>query len=367
MSFSTRQLLYKKLEEKRNRPLITYITSLRPGMGGNMAGDAIRQFIDQLNLLSKTTKEIDFLIVSNGGDPITSLRMMSLLRERFEKISVLLPYVAYSAATVLALGADEIVMHPYSNLGPVDPQLTVSHKDDSGNQEHFQFSSEDLVNYIDFIKHDVGVTDQAHLISSVQPLIKDVGSLAIGSAKRSQMLSLSLSERMLRSHIDDANQVKTIARALNSSYYHHGYAVGRKEAQEIGLPVNTPDEEIENIMWKIWMDYEDEMKCNDSFNPIKELMQNPISAKMISSIPIVNIPANLPPEIQQVVFTQLANQIKLEVREPLKISPLIASIESNLKALAFYNDMNILYWRGEDANLVYNITTVQSGWVDYRG
>ena len=278
MAYNERKALYASLQEKRQRPLITYITSLRPGMGGAMAGDAIRPFIDQINLVPKETKEIDFLVVSNGGDPITSLRMMSLLRERFEKISVLLPYVAYSAATVLSLGADEIVMHPYSNLGPVDPQSTVSHKDDSGNQERLQFSSEDLVNYIDFIRHDVGVTDQAHLISSVQPLIKDVGSLAIGSAKRGQMLSLALSERMLSSHISDSNQVKTIARALNSSYYHHGYAVGRKEAEEIGLPVNAPNEEIEQILWDIWIDYETEMKCNDSFNPVKELMENPDSA-----------------------------------------------------------------------------------------
>ena len=78
-------------------------------MSGSMAGDAIRPFIDQLNLIPKEQKEVDFLIVSNGGDPITSLRIMSLLRERFDKVSVLLPYVAYSAATVLSLGADEIV------------------------------------------------------------------------------------------------------------------------------------------------------------------------------------------------------------------------------------------------------------------
>ena len=366
MSYSTRKSLYKKLSQRRGRPLITYVTSLRPGMGGSMAGDAIRPFIDQLNEIPKDKKEIDFLIVSNGGDPIISLRIMSLLRERFDKISVLLPYVAYSAATVLSLGADEIVMHPYSNLGPVDPQLTVSHKDDSGNQERLQFSSEDLVNYIDFIRKDVGVTDQQHLVSSVQPLIKDVGSLAIGSAKRGQMLSLALSERMLSSHISDANQVKTISRALNSSYYHHGYAVGRKEAQEIGLPIEAPDEETETILWKIWVDYETEMQCNDTFNPIKELMQNPNAANTIKSIPVINMPANLPPEVQQAVFNQILAQIKTENRDAIKISPFIASIESQKMAKAFYNDLSILYWRGPDANLMYNITTAPSGWIDYR-
>ena len=343
MGYLRRRELYEQLQSKRQHPLITYITSLRPGMSGSMAGDAIRPFIDQLNLIPKEQKEVDFLIVSNGGDPITSLRIMSLLRERFDKVSVLLPYVAYSAATVLSLGADEIVMHPYSNLGPVDPQLTVSHMDDTGKQERFQFSSEDLVNYIDFIRHDVGITDQAHLIASVQPLIKDVGSLAIGSAKRGQMLSIALSEKLLSSHISDANIVKTIARALNSSYYHHGYAVGRKEAQDIGLPVTIPDDEVEEILWEIWIDYESEMKCNDSFNPIKELMDDPTTGNALNSIPIISMPANMPQDIQTAVFSKIAEQITTEIREPLKVSPLICSIESTQKALAFYNDLSILY------------------------
>jgi len=366
MSYKTRKNLYKRLQEKRQRPLITYITSLRPGMSSLMAGDAIRPFINQMNSIPKNVQEIDYLVVSNGGDPITALRMMSLLRERFTKIAVLLPYVAYSAATVLALGADEIVMHPYSNLGPVDPQLTVSHKDDNGNRENIQFSSEDLVNYIEFVKQDVGITDQEHLVGSTLPLIKDVGSLAIGSAKRSQMLSLALSERMLGSHISDLNQVKNIAHALNSSYYHHGYAVGRREAKEIGLNIAEPNKEIEDIMWKIWADYEAEMKCTETFNPIKELMDDPETSKIIKTIPIVQVPANMPSDMQQAIFTQLAQNIKTELREPLRISSLVASIESRYSASAFYNDLSILYWRGIDANLAYNITAVPSGWVDYR-
>jgi hypothetical protein len=47
------------------------------------------------------------LVVSNGGDPITVARIIGLLRERFSKVSVLLPYVAFSAATLVALGAME--------------------------------------------------------------------------------------------------------------------------------------------------------------------------------------------------------------------------------------------------------------------
>ena len=171
--YTHRQKLFTKIEKLRKRPLIVYVTSIRPNINVTMASNAISQIIEQIDLIPEEEKEIDFMIISNGGDPITSLRIISLLRERFKKVSVLIPYVAYSAATVLALGADEIIMHPYSNLGPVDPQLTVSHSNEKGIKENLNFSSEDLRNYVEFLKNDVGITDQQHLVSAIQPLLTD--------------------------------------------------------------------------------------------------------------------------------------------------------------------------------------------------
>lgn len=306
------------------------------------------------------------MIISNGGDPITSLRIMSLLRERFEKITVLLPYVAYSAATILSLGADEIVMHPFSNLGPVDPQLTVAHNNEKGVRENLQFGSEDLRNYVDFIRSDVGITDQQHLVTAIAPLIKDVGALPIGSAKRSQQLSLTLSEKMLGWHFTDSTKAKAIAKALNSSYYHHGYAVGRKEATEIGLPVSNPDKKTEDLLWGIWKDYSQEMCCEDSFDVIKEIMTNPSSASIINSVPVVNLPINTPPDVAQQILIQHAQSIPVTTRNSLKQKVLLASIESTFCAKAVYNNIDILYWRNPDVSIGFNCTITASGWKEYE-
>ena len=339
--YNERIKLYEEVERIRKRPLITYVTSIRSNMSGIMAGDSISQIIQQIELISSESNEVDFLIISNGGDPITSLRIISLLRERFKKVSVLLPYVAYSAATVLALGADEIVMHPYSNLGPVDPQLTVSHSNEKGVQERLQFSSEDLTNYVDFLKSDVGITDQEHLVSAIQPLLRDVGSLPIGSAKRGQQLSLTLSEKMLALHIKDTNKAKTIARALNSSYYHHGYAVGRKEAKDIGLTVTSPSLDLEKVLWEIWKDYCDEMKCDVPFDAVNEVMSDPTANSMISNIKVVDLPANTPPDVAHQIIVQIAQQTPLTTRSSINKSAMIASVESKKLSKAFYNRINV--------------------------
>ena len=366
MSYSTRRALYQELSSKRKRPLITYVTSIRPNLSCQMIGDAISSIIEQIEKVPKENKEIDFLIISNGGDPITALRIMSLLRERFSKIAVLLPYVAYSAATVLSLGADQIVMHPYSNLGPVDPQLTVAHSNEKGVQERLQFSSEDLRNYIDFIKDDVGITDQQHLVTSIEPLLKDVGTLPIGRAKRGQQLSLTLSEKMLSWHIKDNQKAKTIARALNSSYYHHGYAVDRREAKNIGLPIVYANDEINSLLWSIWLDYSNEMKCDNAFDVTREIMADPQAQASISTIPIVNLPVNTPQDVAKQILTSVAQKIPVTTQSTIKHRVLCAAIESAEFAKALYNDIEILSWRGLDASLEFRCNIVPSGWVDYE-
>ena len=363
MSYDTRKDLFKKIEDYRKQPLIAYVTSIRPNFSWQMTGDSIDYIIKQIQSIPKDQNQIDFLIISNGGDPITALRIISLLRERFTKISVLIPYVAYSAATILALGADEIIMHPYSNLGPVDPQLTVSRQADNGQPAQFQFSTEDIRNYIDFVKSDVGITDQEYLSSAFNALVKEVGPLPIGSSKRSQQLSLSSSIKMLETHMQDQNKAAEIAKALNSSFYHHGYAVSRSEAKKIGLNIIFPDLELETLMWDVWRDYSGEMKCTSDFNIINEIMTDPTAIKWLSSASIVNISANTPPQVAQNIIANIAQQSASITQHPaIRIKELVATIESSRTATALYKTFHIIYWRDANMNLAFNATHYSEGW-----
>ncbi len=363
MNYAKRKALFTKCEEQRGKPLITYVTSIRPNSSSQMASDAIPQIIKQIQLIAPEKDEIDFLIISNGGDPITALRIITILRERFKKISILIPYAAFSAATILSLGADEIIMHPYSNLGPVDPQLSIIKPNGVGQQSQLQFSSEDIRNYIEFIRSDVGITDQAHLINAFNSLASEVGSLPIGSSKRSQQLSLSLSAKMLETHLEDKSKAASIAKALNTSYYHHGYAVGRQEARDIGLNIIDPSLELENILWEIWLSYSDEMKCDQEFNPISELMDIPAVKQQIINVPIISLPANTPPQIAQNIIGQTAQQnAQILQASPVEIVQPLAAIESLNIAFSININHNIIYWRDANMSLSLNMTSFSKGW-----
>ena len=104
-----RSKLYEEIEAHRGRPLVVYVTSKRNGIQAVMSMDVMPYLMDQLSLISPEKKEIDILIGGYGGDPMVSWRIMSWIRERVDKVSILVPQSAYSAATLLALGETRLL------------------------------------------------------------------------------------------------------------------------------------------------------------------------------------------------------------------------------------------------------------------
>src|SRR5581483_9286771 len=70
-------------------------------------------------------KEFHLLLRSQGGDGEVAIRLARMAQASCSKFVVVAPDIAKSAATILALGADEIIMGPPSDLGPIDPQVLV--------------------------------------------------------------------------------------------------------------------------------------------------------------------------------------------------------------------------------------------------
>lgn len=364
MGYLDRCELYRQIEQVRGRPVISFVTSLRTNASGQIAADVIPEVVRQLSSVPDDAEEVDVLLVSNGGDPIVAWRIASLLRERFRRYNVLLPYSAYSAATLLALGADTIVMHPFASLGPVDPQLTSARRSEDGlAQQINQFGAEDLVHFLGFVRDNVGITDQEQLEKAFELLCKDVGALAIGSAKRSSQLMLSLSERLLRLHMADLKEAQTIAESLSRSYYHHGYSVGPKEAKELRLAIETPTADVQDLMWKVWQDLSDEMYCAEPFDPMEIVFAHPGAAQALSSVNFVNLPSNLPPPVMQQVLTQVLQQITVYPVVPVDFSIFFAAVESRKCHSHYRQQGEIRAVRLPDMSIQLNVTSKFQKWI----
>lgn len=352
--------LYKQIETLRKRPLIAFVTSQRPNLGGSMASDVIDVFIDQIQSLPPEAKSVDLLVESTGGDPLVAMRIISLLRSRVSDIAVLVPHSAYSAATLLALGADEIVMGKYGCLGPIDPQITVRKKDGSTQQ----FAYEDIVSYLEFSKAEVGLTEQKHIEAAFRMLGETVEPATLGFAKRSSSLSLTIGEKLLQTHMTDP-EAKTGARAiatkLNKNFYSHGHALNRDDAKEIGLKITVPSEELEGLMWSIHQDFEAELQTRHPFNPLAEFLLEDAAKPYLSSPPPLSVPPQIPENVVlQIMQGYISSQ--LVPVPPVERTVKIAFLEGIREAAEFRQGIQILVQRDIRLNFQTNVVSLDGGW-----
>ena len=90
--------------------------SLDPDMGA---------FMEVVHGLPKD-QPLDLLLHSPGGTAEAAEAIVRYLRGRFPGLRVIVPVAAMSAASMMAMAADEIIMGAHSQLGPIDPQITIS-------------------------------------------------------------------------------------------------------------------------------------------------------------------------------------------------------------------------------------------------
>ena len=356
---------YNDLEQFRGRPLLVYVTGVSPGKSGSMAVDSIPVFLDQLQALPSELEALDLLIVSTGGDPTVAWRIVSLIRERVNRFSVLIPQAAFSAATLIALGADEIVMHPNGNLGPVDPQINVP-RTQGDQQRDLRFGSEDLTAFLQFAKASVGLSDQRELAKVFDRVCETVGPVPIGVAARGSQLSLAMGEKLLRMHMkdDQAQKAPIIAEELNKNFFHHGYPVSRSEAIEIGLKVAERDPGLETLLWTTWKSIEDNLDLRSGFNPLQCLRADERCKALFNPVPTVEIPANAPQDLKNQVYQQILSAASVHQVPPVSYQTVHAIIESPRAFSHFLTEGLVFGARSPDFQIMYNNVVIRSGWTD---
>jgi len=272
--------LIKQLQELRGgTTVISYITSTRQGLEIPMAMDSIRKFYDHIKLIGKPRDhtKIDLFLHSNGGDGTVPWRLVTLLREHASRFAVLVPYKAYSAATLTALGADSIVMHPIGMLGPTDPTVANPFNPRDPNNQPIGISVEDVSAYIALVREDAGINHEDQVVEAFKVLADKIHPLALGNVKRSLSQSRMMATKLLALHMtkpEDEHKIKEIVEKLTSKLFYHGHPINRSEAkQPIGLPtIEDPPTEVEDVMWKLYLDYEAEIKMEEPFDAAMEFI-----------------------------------------------------------------------------------------------
>ena len=261
--------LIQAVEKSRESKLITYITGDRRGIPGQISSDAVRPMYNHVRALGfEGVPRIDLFLYSQGGDVNVPWRLVTMLRQYCQELNVLIPYKAHSAATLISIGADRIVMSKKGELGPIDPILT---RTEQGEQTAVveQINVEDIMAFVAFLKERAGLGDQAALSSNISILIQQLSPWALGSIYRTHSHIRLIARNLLTSHKEtlEERQINLIVETLAEKIYSHGHAIGREEAIEIGLPIEKPDAELEDRMWQLLEMYESMMNLDYPIDP----------------------------------------------------------------------------------------------------
>lgn len=109
-------------------PLVVYAADFTNAGRAGQNGPGIQIHADDktgfLQALSDVPDgPLDVLLHSPGGSPTATESIVHLLRSRFDPVRFIIPHTAKSAATMLALSGNEILLGEDAELGPIDPQV----------------------------------------------------------------------------------------------------------------------------------------------------------------------------------------------------------------------------------------------------
>ncbi|MEK7558903.1 MAG: hypothetical protein AAB521_01195 [Patescibacteria group bacterium] len=262
-NFPARQNLLKewsKLNSDRN--VITYFSSfMHPAA---MIDDGDRDTIEGILQGMDNTRELDLIISSPGGRPLSAERIINVCRTYSKGFRVIVPKLAKSAATMIAFGADSILLGESSELGPVDPQI--SYVDQTG--KIVTRSAYAIVKGVEEILERIKNAGSGR-VEGLLSLLPPVDQPFLEECKIAQELSKDIAIRYLKNttfkNLPEKQKDKTdqkdqsieekIAKFLNpEETFSHGRPIMYKEAKNIGLNVELLKKEDErwNLLLKIY-------------------------------------------------------------------------------------------------------------------
>ena len=250
-----RQLLISDIENITKRELVVYFCRTDQAITHTDAED-IAEILEGVE-----SKDIDIFLYTLGGYIDAVEKIVSLLNLLKLNYRVIVPSLAKSGGTLIALSAKEILMGINSDLGPVDSQMTTT--------EHPSVPAE-------FVAAD-----------------ESQGSILRSFAKANIARARALAERYLRAifrakgsapsedEIQAAeNRFQSALAKLCSAdgYYSHGAVIDFHEATSLGLPVvwMPPESDLWKRIWLLYCLYDFDTQ-RDTIGKIIEGAANSIS------------------------------------------------------------------------------------------
>jgi len=285
--------LYQRLEALRNSKVLVYITGDRPGLGTQIHPEVLSFFSDHLDIITNKRRipKISLFLYTSGGFTMAAWSIVNLLKQFCDEYEVIIPSKAHSAGTIIALGADNIILTKQATLSPIDPSINSPLNPVPANPgminpsgiQPVPVSVEAISGFINFIKYDLGITRKSELNKILLNLGSKIHPLVIGESYRAKKQIHQIATNLLKDKIKNNRQRKSVIKFLTEDSGSHSYTICRNEViSKLGLPVEKPNDELYDVIKRIFNDISEELELCNPFNPIS-----------MFNVPAANVPYSL--------------------------------------------------------------------------
>ena len=177
---------------------------------------------------------LDLILHSPGGSAEATASIVRYLRKQFSEVRIIIPHAAMSAATMLALSADVIVMGKQSQLGPIDPQLVTP--------QGQSIPARAILDQFERAKREC--SDDPNVLGAWMPMLQQYGPALLEQCQNADSLARRLVGQWLRAYMFKgdkyaARKARRVAKFFGDHHIHRSHSLGidRTEASEKGVKI----------------------------------------------------------------------------------------------------------------------------------
>jgi hypothetical protein len=198
-------------------------------------------------------KSLDLIIHSPGGSPDAAESIVESIRSRFSHVRIIVPSYAKSAATMMAMSADEILLERDAELGPIEPQMITANG----------YSPAEAIKE-QFTKAGQEISQDPKKLSVWIPILQQMGpSLLVQCDNAIALSKMLVKQWLVRFMFRDDDDAEAKATAVSeylgqhSAFKSHGRGVRYSDlvAQNLGLKIFDLEAGDKDLQRKIWAIY----------------------------------------------------------------------------------------------------------------
>lgn len=242
----TRRKLFVDLEKELGMPVLSFFTSFYyPVMIRDDDADMIEGLLEKMDL----SKGLALIINSPGGVGLSAERIINNCRSYSGtgEFIAIVPAKAKSAATMVCMGASKILMGKTSELGPIDPQITITKGDRKFNVA--------LCNLVE--KYNQLFNEAVNSKGNIQPYLQQLSeydSREIKEFEAAIQLSEDVAVRALLSGMMKGQKKDDVKKKIDvfltpKETKSHGRSIFHSEAKKCGLNIELMPHKSQ--IWKL--------------------------------------------------------------------------------------------------------------------